>query len=152
MSACITDTLIKPREWVTQKERTRDFAERWELNLKMPFEDRSVVWKGILAPLTIGGMFSVQTRLGIVTDSGTTFGVTTDVEGDLAPEEAHFDVHMIDPVVPLPPLTCVLKAIKAGEAYEGEWSAPCASPETCGCAGLSDAIALTKFKDEFGKS
>ena len=148
MTDCITDTLVKPTTWLLPQETTREGSDRWQLNLTMPFEDSSVLWQGILAPIRTGGLFSVRTRLAIVLETRTTPGVTTDVEGELALDQALFDVHMIDPEGSTPPLNCALDAVESGKVYEGKWTVPCRNPQTCGCAGMSGEVSMVKLEDQ----
>lgn len=148
MPICTTDTLIKPRSWAVPVEQTDDARGRWELSLNMPYDKDVALGKAILAPMSANGLFSVRSWLTLTHDGYTSPGLTADAEGELFPDEARFDLHLIDPEGSVPPFQCVLQATTPGEAYEGTWSIPCRDPIECGCGGMSEKMWLVKCGDD----
>ena len=148
MTVCTTDTLVRPSVFAELMEALPETAGRWELTVSIPFKEGTVFGKAILNSVNPNGLFSERTKLQIVIEDRLSPGVATDVEGEMSAHEARFDVHIIDPVGKVPPMTCILQASRQGEVYEGTWSAPCGSPETCGCGGTGDSVRLEKHEPD----
>ncbi|MEM9938815.1 MAG: hypothetical protein AAF768_08210 [Pseudomonadota bacterium] len=70
------------------------------------------------------------------------FKLEGDVDGEMSLGAAEFDVHVLSPQSRFPSLFCTVKATTPGEAYDGNWTAPCMDPEGCNCDGLKGTVSL----------
>ena len=143
MNACVKERLKTPPVSELLPESAPSPQRQWELVVSIELDSGPMLAKTMLKSITGTGLFSEQANMVFVQDNKSSSGTHVDVEGDVWPETAQFHIHIQDTETRLRAFYCSGTALRANEAYEGEWTLPCLEPETCDCGGMTGPFTLT---------
>ena len=134
--------------WPKPVEREKNKPKKlWELHVTIPGEEDTVFGRTVLNTVPETGLFSERVKMTVWTSSTSPgdFGMETDVDGVRSTGSIEMNVHIFGSSIRFQPMTCFGEENVDGRRYEGEWSMPCMSPNTCGCDGLTGTFSMTEL-------